>query len=133
MKREHSLPETDGETPSSENARSKESLVSVSSTERLDTEVASTGSLDSRSGSHTHSGPDDPDEEPYYDSVAQDSGEYVYIQGGRGSSNDDISSTTSTLPMPAPRSHTSSLASVTCEPESPGKSSNYVNIEYFIQ
>lgn len=53
--------------------------------------------------------------------------------GGHRSSTDDISSTTSTLPMPAPRSHTSSLASVTCEPESPGKSSNYVNIEYFIQ
>lgn len=91
----------------------------------------------SRSGSLDSVSHDDEvavEEEPYYDSVAADSGEYVYIQKQvQGSSNDDISSTTSTLPMPAPRSHTSSLASVTCEPESPGKSSNYVNIEYFIQ
>lgn len=72
VKREHSLPETDGETPSSDNARSKESL--VSSTEQLNTEIAShSGSLDSVS----HEG----DEEPYYDSVAADAGEYVYIQG----------------------------------------------------
>lgn len=124
IKREHSLPETDGETTSSETARSKESL--ISSTEQLAAEVVShSDSLDSVSP--------EGDEEPYYDSVAGDPGEYVYIKGGRGSSTDDISSNASTLPLPAPRSHTSSLASVSCEPESPGKSSNYVNIEYFIQ
>lgn len=74
VKRGHSLPETDGETPSSDNACSKESL--VSSTEHLNTEVASrSGSLDSVS----HEG--EGEEEPYYDSVAADAGEYVYIQG----------------------------------------------------
>lgn len=72
IRREHSLPETDGETPSSDNARSKESL--VSSTEQLATEVVShSDSLDSVSP--------EADEEPYYDSVAGDPGDYVYIQG----------------------------------------------------
>jgi active breakpoint cluster region-related protein len=74
--------------------------------------------------------------EPLYDTVPLDNngdGEYVYIQaGGTGStsSRDDISMAGSTLPMPRPRSQ-SSLHVV--EPESPGRSSNYVNIDYFLQ
>ncbi|XP_052899721.1 uncharacterized protein LOC128306307 isoform X1 [Anopheles moucheti] len=82
------------------------------------------------------------DQEHYYDTVPLDNsdGDYVYIQpGGVGtgstSSRDDISTVenASTLLMPShPRSHNSSQTSVQLEPESPGRSSNYVNIEYFI-
>ncbi|XP_055637377.1 active breakpoint cluster region-related protein isoform X2 [Toxorhynchites rutilus septentrionalis] len=81
------------------------------------------------------------DQEHYYDTVPLENGEgdYVYIQaGGTGtnstSSRDDISTAGSTLPLPAshPRSHNSSQTSVQLEPESPGRSSNYVNIDYFI-
>lgn len=75
--------------------------------------------------------------EPYYDTVPMDNGDgdYVYIQaGGTGStsSRDDISNAGSTLPMPAsyPKSY-HSQSSVFTEPESPGRSSNYVNIDYF--
>lgn len=78
--------------------------------------------------------------EPYYDTVPLDNGDgdYVYIAaGGTGStsSRDDLSNAGSTLPMPAnPRSHTASQTSVhQTEPESPGRSSNYVNIDYFLQ
>lgn len=81
IKRERSLPETDGETTSSENARSKESL--VSSTEQLATEVVShSDSLDSVSP--------EGDEEPYYDSVAGDPGEYVYIKGKKNIHSGDL-------------------------------------------
>uniref|UniRef100_A0A182Q2L8 Uncharacterized protein n=1 Tax=Anopheles farauti TaxID=69004 RepID=A0A182Q2L8_9DIPT len=83
------------------------------------------------------------DQEHYYDTVPLDNsdGDYVYIQpGGVGttgstSSRDDISTVenASTLLLPShPRSHNSSQTSVQLEPESPGRSSNYVNIEYFI-
>ncbi|XP_058176649.1 uncharacterized protein LOC131291453 [Anopheles ziemanni] len=85
------------------------------------------------------------EQEHYYDTVPLDNGDgdYVYIQpGGVGtgttgssSSRDDISAVenASTLLMPShPRSHNSSQTSVQLEPESPGRSSNYVNIEYFI-
>lgn len=69
-------------------------------------------------------------------------GEYVYIQaGGTGSSQssrDDVSNAGSTLPMTAatsvahhPKSY-SSQTSILTEPESPGRSSNYVNIDYFL-
>lgn len=78
-------------------------------------------------------------------------GDYVYIQaGGMGSSTassrDDISNV-STLPMSAAhaaatssshlssRSHPiaySSQSSILTEPESPGRSSNYVNLDYFL-
>jgi active breakpoint cluster region-related protein len=74
--------------------------------------------------------------EPYYDTVPMDNngdGEYVYIQsGGNGSSSsrDDISMAGSTLPLPRPRSQTS--VHVT-EPESPGRSPNYANLNYFLQ
>ncbi|XP_058817435.1 active breakpoint cluster region-related protein isoform X2 [Topomyia yanbarensis] len=81
------------------------------------------------------------EQEHYYDTVPLENGEgdYVYIQaGGTGtgstSSRDDISTAGSTLPLPVshPRSHNSSQTSVQLEPESPGRSSNYVNIDYFI-
>lgn len=82
------------------------------------------------------------EQEHYYDTVPLENGDgdYVYIQaGGTGtgstSSRDDISTAGSTLPLPVshPRSHNSSQTSVQLEPESPGRSSNYVNIDYFIQ
>lgn len=79
--------------------------------------------------------------EPFYDTVPIDNGdgEYVYIQAGgtaSTSSRDDISNAGSTLPMPAssvahPRTY-SSQTSILTEPESPGRSSNYVNIDYFL-
>lgn len=79
-------------------------------------------------------------------------GEYVYIQaGGNGSSassRDDISNAGSTLPMSAAhaaataynnasssRLHPISYASqssILSEPESPGRTSNYVNLDYFL-
>lgn len=79
------------------------------------------------------------DHEPYYDTVPLDNGDgdYVYIPpGGTGStsSRDDLSNAGSTLPMPAPahpKSY-SSQTSILTEPESPGRSSNYVNINYFL-
>lgn len=75
--------------------------------------------------------------EPYYDTVALDNGDgdYVYIQaGGTGStsSRDDISNAGSTLPMPAVPKNYTSQSSIITEPESPGRSSNYVNIDYFL-
>lgn len=77
------------------------------------------------------------DHEPYYDTVPLDNGdgEYVYIQaGGTGStsSRDDISNAGSTLPMPPNAKTYSSQTSILTEPESPGRSSNYVNIDYFL-
>ncbi|XP_055586270.1 active breakpoint cluster region-related protein isoform X2 [Uranotaenia lowii] len=81
------------------------------------------------------------EQEHYYDTVPLENGDgdYVYIQpGGTGStsSRDDISTAGSTLPLPVSshtrNSHNSSQTSVQLEPESPGRSSNYVNIDYFI-
>ncbi|XP_017114169.1 active breakpoint cluster region-related protein isoform X2 [Drosophila elegans] len=68
------------------------------------------------------------DNEPYYDSVPLDNGdgEYVFIKPGRtgsSSSRDDLST---------PGSSTLPLANV-ADPESPGRTSNYVNIDYFLQ
>ncbi|GBP69338.1 Breakpoint cluster region protein [Eumeta japonica] len=72
------------------------------------------------------------EDEPYYDQVPVDinDGEYVYIQaGGTGSSTDDASSGTSTLPL------TSQAPTAPRAPESPTSATapNYVNIHYFIQ
>ncbi|XP_020803804.1 rho guanine nucleotide exchange factor 17 isoform X3 [Drosophila serrata] len=69
------------------------------------------------------------DNEPYYDSVPLDNGEgeYVFIKPGRtgsSSSRDDLSTPGSSSTLP--------LANVT-DPESPGRTSNYVNIDYFLQ
>ena len=77
------------------------------------------------------------DNEPYYDTVPLDmaaDGEYVYIKpGGTGSSSsrDDLSTPGSTLAKGS-AAHMSSQTSVT-DPESPGRQSNYVNLEYFLQ
>ncbi|KAL0838743.1 hypothetical protein ABMA28_016797 [Loxostege sticticalis] len=74
------------------------------------------------------------EDEPYYDQVPVDinDGEYVYIQaGGTGSSTEDASSGTSTLPLSAaPSAPTAPRA-----PDSPpcAVAPNYVNIHYFIQ
>ncbi|XP_037026256.1 active breakpoint cluster region-related protein isoform X2 [Bradysia coprophila] len=75
--------------------------------------------------------------EPYYDTVPMDNGDgdYVYIQaGGTGStsSRDDVSNVGSTLPLPSNPKNFSSQTSILTEPESPGRSSNYVNIDYFL-
>lgn len=84
------------------------------------------------------------DHEPFYDTVPMDNGtgldgDYVYIPvGGTGStsSRDDISNAGSTLPMSAAAGarskNFSSQTSILTEPESPGRSSNYVNIDYFL-
>ncbi|XP_050554471.1 active breakpoint cluster region-related protein isoform X2 [Spodoptera frugiperda] len=80
------------------------------------------------------------EDEPYYDQVPVDinDGEYVYIQaGGTGSSTEDGSSGTSTLPLvgssaggAAPSAPTAPRA-----PDSPpcATAPNYVNIHYFLQ
>lgn len=87
--------------------------------------------------------------EPYYDTVPLEThdGEFVYIQSSSGnatntmtstgttgssSSRDEVLSNISTLPMSV-RSHLSSQTSVIEQPESPGRSSNYVNIDYFLK
>lgn len=109
---------------------SKESLTSHpgGSTSEIIKSYESISSLSS-DGKHGHI----LEHEPFYDTVPVDNieGDYVYIQaGGNGSSSsrDDISSA-STLPLPIRNSQNSVLL----EPESPGRSSNYVNIDYFLQ
>lgn len=111
---------------------SKESLASQGYISEIIKSYESISSLSSDSMKTSQTA----ENEPYYDTVPNDNdGEYVYIKaGGNGStsSRDDLSTTGSTLPMPAiHRSHMSSQTSV-LEPESPGRSSNYVNIDYFI-
>ncbi|XP_055523365.1 active breakpoint cluster region-related protein isoform X1 [Wyeomyia smithii] len=148
------LPQTSSDSPTGSldkgNHRTNDSLQSVGSRESL----ASTGggmaaiseriksyeSISSLSSDSMRLGGAVPaEQEHYYDTVPLDNGEgdYVYIQAsgtGSTSSRDDISTAGSTLPLPAshPRSHNSSQTSVQLEPESPGRSSNYVNIDYFI-
>ncbi|XP_037818380.1 uncharacterized protein LOC119608151 isoform X5 [Lucilia sericata] len=78
----------------------------------------------------------DNEQEHLYDTVPLDNGddEYVYIKPGRtgsSSSRDDLSTPGSIIPM-STHGHLSSQTSVT-DPESPGRSSNYANINYFIQ
>ncbi|KAM3965390.1 LOW QUALITY PROTEIN: rho GTPase activating protein at 1A [Aphomia sociella] len=83
------------------------------------------------------------EDEPYYDQVPADinDGEYVYIQaGGTGSSTEDGSSGTSTLPLStasAPPAPAAPAAAPTAPraPDSPpcATAPNYVNIHYFIQ
>lgn len=87
--------------------------------------------------------------EPYYDTVPVEShdNEFTFLQAatnntgtitstgttGSSSSRDDVSSTAgSTLPMPFNRHPHSNSQSSVLEPESPGKNSNYVNIDYFM-
>ena len=87
--------------------------------------------------------------EPYYDTVPIEAhdGDYVFIHSnnanttntmtstgttGSSSSRDEVlSNAGSTLPMNM-KSHLSSQTSMV-EPESPGRSSNYVNIDYFLK
>lgn len=130
---------------------SKESLQFVNASSKIKSfESISSLSSDGMKTSQTI------EHEPFYDTVpleGQDS-EYVYIQAsgnaatntmtstgttGSSSSRDDVSSMAgSTLPMPlshhtpGSKSNLSSQTSV-LEPESPGRSSNYVNIDYFLQ
>lgn len=123
---------------------SKESLASVGGgTGAISERIKSYESISSLSSDsmRVEPGATQAETEHYYDTVPLENGDgdYVYIQaGGTGtgstSSRDDISTAGSTLPMPVshPRSHNSSQTSVQLEPESPGRSSNYVNIDYFI-
>lgn len=87
--------------------------------------------------------------EPYYDTVPIESteGEFLYVSAannnatntmtstgttGSSSSRDEVlSNAGSTLPM-SKNHHLSSQTSV-IEPESPGRDSNYVNIDYFLK
>lgn len=127
---------------------SKESINSgitsgVASTKIKSFESISSLSSDSvKIGQHIES-------EPYYDTVPMEThnGEYVFIQSsggnatntmtstgttGSSSSRDEVvSNAGSTLPM-SMKGHLSSQTSVV-EPESPGRSSNYVNIDYFLK
>lgn len=116
---------------------SKESINSgVASTKIKSFESISSLSSDSvKIGQHIES-------EPYYDTVPIEAhdGEFVFLQSnaantgttGSSSSRDEVvSNAGSTLPMSV-KSHLSSQTSVV-EPESPGRSSNYVNIDYFLK
>lgn len=116
-----------------ENVGSKESLESQGPISERIKSYESISSLSSDSmkvGSNV-------EHEPYYDTVPMDNGDgdYVYIQaGGTGStsSRDDVSNAGSTLPLPSNPKNFSSQTSILTEPESPGRSSNYVNIDYFL-
>ncbi|KRG07094.1 active breakpoint cluster region-related protein isoform X2 [Drosophila mojavensis] len=125
-----SLQASDAEMPASaqRSVGSKESLASQGISEAIKSyeSVSSLSSDSAKAAQQT-------DNEPYYDSVPLDNGdgEYVFIKPGRtgsSSSRDDLSTPGSTLPM----AQLSSQTSVT-DPESPGRTSNYVNIDYFIQ
>ncbi|XP_032594367.1 active breakpoint cluster region-related protein isoform X3 [Drosophila grimshawi] len=125
-----SLQASDAETPAAaqRSIGSKESLASQGISEVIKS-YESVSSLSSDSAKAAQQA----DNEPYYDSVPLDNGdgEYVFIKPGRtgsSSSRDDLSTPGSTLPM----AQLSSQASVT-DPESPGRTSNYVNIDYFLQ
>lgn len=87
--------------------------------------------------------------EPYYDTVPMESAdsEFVYVPSannnatntmtstgttGSSSSRDEVLSIAgSTLPMN--RNHHLSSQTSVIEPESPGRNSNYVNIDYFLR
>ncbi|XP_030079402.1 active breakpoint cluster region-related protein isoform X2 [Drosophila hydei] len=125
-----SLQASDAELPANaqRSVGSKESLASQGISEAIKSyeSVSSLSSDSAKAAQQT-------DNEPYYDSVPLDNGdgEYVFIKPGRtgsSSSRDDLSTPGSTLPM----AQLSSQTSVT-DPESPGRTSNYVNIDYFIQ
>lgn len=125
---------------------SKESINSGITSGVASTKIKSFESISSLSSDSVKIG-QHIENEPYYDTVpveAHDT-EYVFIQGanatntmtstgttGSSSSRDEvISNAGSTLPMNI-KSQLSSQTSVV-EPESPGRSSNYVNIDYFLQ
>ncbi|XP_072949374.1 active breakpoint cluster region-related protein isoform X2 [Epargyreus clarus] len=139
-------------TPSiSERVKSYESINSLSSERKRSGGAATPRSIDEEVTSTTPDlveGTDDKsapislesipaavptsEDEPYYDQVPVDinDGEYVYIQaGGAGSSAEDASSGTSTLPL------SGCAPSAPAAPDSPPAPTapNYVNIHYFIQ
>ncbi|XP_017048271.1 active breakpoint cluster region-related protein isoform X2 [Drosophila ficusphila] len=108
----------------SEVIKSYESVSSLSS----DSAKAATASQQAAATAGGGGGAATADNEPYYDSVPLDNGdgEYVFIKPGRtgsSSSRDDLST---------PGSSTLPLANA-ADPESPGRTSNYVNIDYFLQ
>jgi active breakpoint cluster region-related protein len=124
---------------------SKESINSGVASQKIKSfeSISSLSSDSVKIGQHIES-------EPFYDTVpieAHDDG-FVYIQSGnKGHATDTMTSTGttgssssrdevlsnagSTLPMNM-KNHLSSQTSVV-EPESPGRSSNYVNIDYFLK
>ncbi|XP_055370829.1 serine-rich adhesin for platelets isoform X2 [Condylostylus longicornis] len=133
---------------------SKESLASQGNISEIIKSYESISSISS-DGACNKTGQHNNENEPYYDTVPMDNGEgeYVYIKpGGNGStsSRDDLSTAGSTLPMPAnPRTsnshqqqqqqqqersqqHQLQQQTGVIEPESPGRNSNYVNIDYFL-
>ncbi|XP_037932006.1 myosin-M heavy chain-like, partial [Teleopsis dalmanni] len=129
-KSRNSLQASDADAANTRTAGSKESLASQGISEIIKS-YESVSSLSSDSAKAAQN----VDNEPYYDTVPLDNGdgEYVYIKpGGNGSSSsrDDLSTPGSTLPIGSV-AHLSSQTSVT-DPESPGRQSNYVNIDYFL-
>lgn len=125
---------------------SKESINSGITSGVASTKIKSFESISSLSSDSVKIG-QQIENEPYYDTVpteAQD-GEYVFVGGanatntmtstgttGSSSSRDEVlSNAGSTLPM-SMKHHLSSQTSM-IEPESPGRSSNYVNIDYFLK
>lgn len=121
---------------------SKESLVGAS------TKIKSFESISSLSSDSIKIG-QNIENEPYYDTVPIETaeGEFIFVTNstnnatntmtstgttGSSSSRDEVlSNAGSTLPMNK-NHHLSSQTSV-IEPESPGRDSNYVNIDYFIK
>lgn len=91
--------------------RTNSSATKTSSNESLGSSLEQLGSVD----------------EPYYDSVAADE-----LQSEKESSTENVFTSSSTLPLPAKRNALSEVGDV-IEPQSPGTTSNYVNIEYFIK
>lgn len=120
--------------PSSK-AGSKESIGSIDMAEKAKS-YGSLSSLNSDGLKTSHGG----EHEHHYDTVPNDNGEgdYVYIQpnahspGNPSASAQLLASEAGTLPLASPsiqQRYTSSLI----EPDSPGRDSNYVNIDYFLQ
>lgn len=106
----------------SSDAGSKESLGSTGIISERMKSYESVSSLNS-DGLKTGASTDDH----YYDTVPVENieGDYVYIQPGSGEPD------TATLPIAQARDSTVSGGAL--EPESPGRNSNYVNIDYFLQ
>lgn len=67
-------------------------------------------------------------DEPYYDIVATDCEESDLVKS-ISSSTENVFTTSSTLPIAVKHNFVKKII----EPQSPDTSSNYVNIEYFIQ
>jgi hypothetical protein len=124
---------------------SKESLHSGLTSGVASTKIKSFESISSLSSDSIKIG-QNIENEPYYDSVPcePNDGDFVYVPNantntmnstgttGSSSSRDEVlSNAGSTLPMNK-NHHLNSQTSV-LEPESPGRNSNYVNIDYFLK